>query len=119
MTDRAARRTHAQTGPADQVGLTTVASHQFVTAGLGHGSLVELGIAQATLAAVLALAAAFLKPWGVAQGFLLGAAGVVLVVSGVLLVVWSDPGDAVRIANRQGGSDDERRGGPVTASAGD
>ncbi len=56
-----------------------------------HGSPVELGIAQATLAVVLALAASFLQAHGVAGPFVLGAASVLLVVSGLLLVVWSEP----------------------------
>jgi hypothetical protein len=54
---------------------------------------VGLGIAQALVAAVLALAAAVLKALGFAQGFILGMAGLVLVASGVLLVVWSDRDD--------------------------
>jgi hypothetical protein len=64
-----------------------------------RGSPVELGVAQATLAAVLALAASFLEARGVAQLFLLGAASLVLVVSGPLLVVWSDPDDGANRAH--------------------
>jgi glucose uptake protein GlcU len=60
---------------------------------------VSLGIAQALLAAVLALAAVVLKALGFAQGVILGTAGLVLVVSGVLLVVWSDRDDRPGVAN--------------------
>lgn len=118
MTDTAARRTHARRGPVDRVGLTTVAAQPFVTAVPGRGSLVELGIAQATLAAVLALAVGFLTPSGLAVEFILGAAAVMLVVSGVLLVVWSDPDDRARIVNRRG-ADYERLQAYATPSAGD
>ena len=62
-----------------------------VTAPRAPGSPVGLGIAQATLAAGLAIGAVVLGPLGLSQGFILGAAGVVLVASGVLLVVRSDP----------------------------
>jgi uncharacterized membrane protein len=61
---------------------------------------VSLGIAQALLAAVLALAAVVLKALGFAQGVILGTAGLLLVVSGVLLVVWSDRDDRPRVANK-------------------
>lgn len=118
MTDTAARRTHAQMGPADRVGLATVAAQRFVTAVLERRSLVRLGMAQATLAAVLALAVAFLTPSGLAVEFILGGAAVMLVVSGTLLGVWSDADDRARIANWRG-VDYERRQAEATASAGD
>lgn len=82
----------------------------------GHGSLVELGIAQATLAVVLALAAAFLVSSGLATAFILGTAGVMLVVSGVLLVVWSESDDRASIANGRD-ADYERRHAEAVASA--
>jgi hypothetical protein len=79
------------------VRLAVVPAHTDVRARVGRGSPVELVVAQAALAAVLALAASFLEARGVARLFLLGAASLVLVVSGPLLVVWSDPDDS---ANR-------------------
>jgi hypothetical protein len=99
MKDLASRREHI---PADAVRpgtLAAVPANPMVTAGLGHGSPVGLGIAQALLAAVLALAAVVLKALGFAQGVILGTAGLVLVASGVLLVVWSDRDDRPRVAN--------------------
>jgi hypothetical protein len=52
--------------------------------------MLELGIAQAAFAVVLALAGAFLEARGFGEAFILGAAGAVLLVSGLLLVVWTD-----------------------------
>jgi hypothetical protein len=98
MNDLASQRTRFESDAVGAVRLATVPAHPFVIAGLGHGSAVGLGIAQGTLAALLALAAALLGSLGVSAGFILGTAGLVLVVSGVLLVVWSDADDAVRIA---------------------
>lgn len=80
--------TPRRTGEAvGSVGLTAVAA---LGAVLRHGSLLELGIAQAALAVLLALAGAFLEARGLGEGFLLGAAGAVLLVSGLLLVLWTD-----------------------------
>jgi hypothetical protein len=87
--------------PSDAPGrvrLAIVPAHPDGRARVGRGSPVELGVAQAALAAVLALAASFLEARGVAQLFLLGAASLVLVVSGPLLVVWSDPDDGANPA---------------------
>jgi hypothetical protein len=52
--------------------------------------MLELGIAQAAFAVVLALAGAFLEARGLGEAFILGAAGAVLLVTGLLLVVWTD-----------------------------
>lgn len=79
------------------VRLATVPAHAGVRAWPGYGSPVALGVTQATLAAGLALAVSFAEKRGVAELFLLGAASLVLVISGLLLVVWSDSDDG---ANR-------------------
>jgi hypothetical protein len=99
MKDLASRRSHLQADAVSPLDRARVPRPPILAPGLRQSSPVGLGIAQAALAAVLALAAAFLKPLGFAEGFILGAAGLVLVVSGVLLVVWSDRDDAVRTAN--------------------
>jgi glucose uptake protein GlcU len=99
MKNQASRRPPLEVDAVGGRGLTTIPATVSATARLGQGSRLGLGIAQATLAAVLALAAAFLKPLGFAEGFIVGTAALVLVVSGVLLVVWSDRDDAVRPAN--------------------
>ena len=63
---------------------------------VGHALLLELGIAQAGFAVVLALAGAFLETRGWGDAFILGAAGAVLLVSGLLLVLWTDPDTDVK-----------------------
>ncbi len=90
MKDAAPRHTGERADAVGHVSLATFPALPVVRAGLRHGSPVGLGNAQATLAAVLALGASFLKGRGLADAFLLGAAGVVLIVSGPPLVVWSD-----------------------------
>ena len=92
------------------VSLTTVPAHPVVRPAFGYGSPVGLGIAQAILAAVLALAASFLEARGWGEAFILGAASVVLVVSGLLLVVWSDPDDGANVGS---GHEGANRGQPT------
>lgn len=93
MNDAAPRRSSVPAEAVGHVGLPTLTAHPGLRAGLRHGSPLELVVAQATVAALLALAASFLTGRGLGEGFILGAAALVLVVSGLLLVVWSDPDD--------------------------
>lgn len=83
--------TSVQPQAVSPVRLAIVPARAGVRAWLSHSSPVELGVAQATLAVALALAVYFFEARGVAKFFLLGAASLVLVISGLLLVVWSDP----------------------------
>lgn len=85
-------------GHADAVGRVGLAAvaHPGLLAALRRRSPLELGIAQATFAGLLALAALFLERWGVAEAFVLGAAGAVLLVSALLLVLWTDQDDGAK-----------------------
>lgn len=104
MTDATRLRPPALAEAAGDVSLATGRIHPVVRPGFGYRSPVGLGIAQATLAAVLALAASFLETRGFGEAFTLGAASVVLVVSGLLLVVWSDPDDGANVGSGHQGA---------------
>ncbi len=104
MMDAARRRTGVLVETAGPVSLATIPVHPVVRPGLGYGSPVGLAIAQATVAAALALAASFLEARGWGEVFTLGAASVVLVVSGLLLVVWSDPDDGAKVGSGHQGA---------------
>jgi high-affinity Fe2+/Pb2+ permease len=106
MKELASRRTRFQADAVGAVGVATVPARRLTSAGVGQTSPVGLAMAQATLAALLALAVAFLTPLGFAEGFILATAGLVLVASGVLLVVWSDRDDVVRTAQWRAETDD-------------
>src|SRR5713101_5702625 len=98
---------------AEAVGHVSLATaaRSVVRPAFGYGSPVGLGIAQAILAAVLALAASSFEARGWGEAFILGAASVVLVVSGLLLVVWSDPDDGANV----GSGHEEANRGQTTA----
>jgi hypothetical protein len=104
MSDATRVRTGVLADAAGRVSRSTVPVHLVVRPGRGFGAPVGLLVAQATVAMVLALAVSFLQARGWGAAFTLGAASVVLVVSGLLLVVWSDPDDGTNVGSGHQGA---------------
>jgi hypothetical protein len=104
MMDATPRRTGVLANAARRVSVATVPALRVVRPAFGYGSPVGLGVAQATLAALLAFGATFLEARGFGAAFTVGAASALLVANGLLLVVWSDRDDGANVGSGHQGT---------------